>query len=264
MLDVVMVAWNALPYATYAVMHLLAFTPVPLRFIFVDNGSEDDLAARFRPWLGTDHVYIRNKDNLGVYVAINQGLEAATSGLVMWCSTDHLVMPHWFPACEHVINDRKFGWVAPGFPPDGPFELRETYECLRPEGMNVDYKLAPGVFESSLGLMDWSRLKREVGYFDPQFFYVYGDGDYKERLKDAGIEFGILYGAPSRHLGHQSRRLLDPLQDVNLEVADAERFRAKYAHRPEILAQYPGLKQSKEEISQLHRYFYEQSDPKQV
>jgi GT2 family glycosyltransferase len=260
-MDVVIVAWNALPYCVHTVMHLVCFTPANIRFIFVDNGSDDNLEAAFRPWLGDKHLYLRNEENLGVYKAFNQGLERVETDIAMWCSTDHLVLHGWFPPILHGITKGGFGWLSPNYPPDGPYSITETYQALAaPEP--TQYQVAP-IFEGSLGVFDWKRLKAEVGYWDDQFFLVYGDGDYKERLKNAKIPFGVVLEAPSRHLGHQSRRLLDPTADVGMEYKDAAKFAAKWKDRPDILAEYPGLKQTPEEINQLHNYFYDKTDPKQ-
>lgn len=260
-MDVVIVAWNALPYAVHTVMHLMCFTPAKLRFIFVDNGSDHSLEAAFRPWLGKDHVYIRNEENKGVYTGINQGLREIETDIAMWCSTDHLVLPHWFPPIHYGLTTGGFGWLSPWYPPDGPYSITETYEALAappPE----KYEVLP-IFESSLGVFDWKRLKAEVGYFDESYFYVYGDGDYKERMKDANIPFGVILESKSRHLGHQSRRLLDPAADVKMERDDAGVFKQKWKDRPDVLKDYPGLDHTPEEIAKLHNFFYERSDPRQ-
>ncbi len=236
-MDCIMLVHNVQTLAAHAVLHLLATTPGPIRFVFVDNGSDEPIEPRFRPWLGDHHVYIRHATNQGVYGPTNEALAQCTADLVLWCATDHLVFPGWFPPLAAAIRQEGLAWAAPTWD-EGPYGMDELWAALQP----VDrYALQLGRLGSSCFLLDWKRLKGTLGGFDDRFRVVYGDSDYLERMHDARLKFGVVHGSRSRHLGHQTCRVLGAEQFTAWERADAAAFAAKYADRPDVLARHTGL-----------------------
>jgi GT2 family glycosyltransferase len=232
MTDVVMLIYNAQAVAVQAIMHLLTFTPESLRFLFVDNASEDARTlAKFRAWLGDEHVYIRNETNVGVSAGFNQALEESKSQRVIFCNSDHLVLHGWYWPIVQALDHHDVAWAAPEWLPEGPYRISEIWDHIE-----VDPKFALDFDRhgSSCAVARWPFLRERIGGFDPRFFLVFGDVDHMERMRDAGLKWALVRGALSRHLGKQSRRVLGAAADTEMELADAERFRQKWRDRPDV------------------------------
>lgn len=238
MIDVIMLIHDVQELATQAILHLIACTPAPLRFLLVDNGSQGDTLARLGSWLGPEHVYLRSETNDGVYAPTNGALALTRSDLVIWCATDHLVYPGWFAPLAHLLAaEPRAGWVAPGWT-EGPFSIAEVWQSLpTPTTISVEW----GRLASSCFVMHWPRLRDRVGLFDERFGIVYGDSDYRVRMRDTGVLFGVVREAKSRHLGHQTCRALGTEVFTDWERRDATAFREKYRDRPDVLLQHSGL-----------------------
>ena len=234
--DCIMLVRNVQDLAAHAVLHLLACTPVPLRFIFIDNGSEPPIEPRFRAWLGPEHVYLRNEENRYVYAETNRALALVQSDYVIWCATDHLVLPGWYAPLHTLLRDHDFTWVAPAWT-EGPYRMAELWESLGPPPTTL--QVQTDRIGSSCLLLNWKKAQATLGGFDPRFQIVFGDTDYLERMRDAGHRFGVCLDSHSRHLGSQTCRALGVQHFTALERADAEAFHAKWAHRPDILARHP-------------------------
>lgn len=237
MIDCIMLVHNRVELAARAVLHLCASTPVPIRFLFVDNASDEPIAQRFRPWLGDAHVYLRYEDNPGVYARTNAALAHATSELVAWCASDHLVFPGWFPPLYTLLTQHGYGWAAPAWV-DGPSASADIWEALDvPEQHHVDNTR----LGSSCFVMHWPRLRERVGWFDERFRVVFGDADYTERMRAADVPFGVCLEAKSRHLGSQTCQTMGARAFTAWEQADAQAFRDKYADQPDVLTRHPEL-----------------------
>lgn len=261
MIDVIMLIWNAQPTAILAMMHLLVFTPVPIRLIVLDNGSEDrETTARLTSWLNpAQHKLIRNEKNIGVYAGFNQALREVESNLVVICNSDHLVFNGWWMPLETAIRCHDIAWASPQWLPEGPYQVAEVWHHLTPPR---ECKLLLGWAGTSCALLNWKRLKREVGEFDERFFITFGDADYVERMRDGQMRFCLVQGALTRHLGKQSRRVLGMEQDTEHELRDAAAFHAKWKDRPDILERHSIAGWTRDTLNEQKPMLWEQEDPK--
>jgi len=234
---VIMPIFNQIPLAVQALQNVRDFTPRPLKIICVDNASDEPIQP-LADWLGPEHDVIRLTKNFGPYVAMNEGLERADSELVILLCTDTYVLPRWWVPCEGALRAQHLGWVSPE-ERTGPYHPRLAWDALR-AGYLPEYEVVQE-FKSSVGLLDWKRLKETVGYFSDAYFLVFGDTQFVERMNDAGIKAGWVRGAYCQHLGSQSRRLTGIDTDVSREIQDAQTFVAEYKDRPDVLARHPGV-----------------------
>lgn len=94
--SVVVTTYNQGPYVADAVRSVLAQTYRPREIIVVDDGSEDDTAARLAPFAG-DVVYLR-QPNRGVAAARNTGVARARGELVAFLDGDDVWEPEHLAA----------------------------------------------------------------------------------------------------------------------------------------------------------------------
>jgi len=169
--------------------------------IVVDNASTDSSVEQIEGWGGRLHMLLRNTQNLGFGVAMNQGVQAALDagyGAVIIINNDVLFGPDFLtqlinsPARDGVCvvapviryagrTDRywyaggRFTWMRGAFqaqmdehlPPGGQHEWRTTF--------------APGCcLLIERATLEW------IGLFDEQFFVYWEDVDWAYRCLKAG------------------------------------------------------------------------------
>lgn len=238
-LDVIMLVHNVQDLAAHAIMHLIATATQPLRFIIVDNGSDPPVEPRLRPWLGDRHVYIRHEANRGVYKPTNEALARCESDLVVWCSTDHFVYPCWFPPIVLAMEQHGLVWASPEYVEEGPYGMHELWDAMAPR---EQYAINFGQLGASCFVLNWKVLKDTLGGFDERFGVVFGDTDYMERMRAAGLHFGTVIGSRSRHLKSRTCRTLGAETFAAHEHKDAQAFVQKYWTRPDVIERH-GLAQ---------------------
>lgn len=196
--------------------------------VVVDNGSVDGTAVRVRQRPGAE--LIANPANLGFAAAVNQGVRALTSPLVLLLNPDTVVISGLHQLRETCL-EAGVGAVSgrlvnPSGTPQSGFTLRRFptpaalgFEALginrlwpsnpvnrRYRCLDVDLE-QPGEAEQPAGafLMFRKEAWAAVGGFDEDFWPVwFEDVDFLRRLRAAG--FRILYcpGAVARHQGAHS------------------------------------------------------------
>lgn len=127
MIDIVMVSWKRENYTINAVEHLVKRTTVPFRLILVINEYDmfksaemmADITGRLlvqRPEIPKEWLVLANPENLGLEVALNQGLKHVRSDLFI--STDNDILcpkmdPCWLKQLLSLMEDhRAFAAIA--------------------------------------------------------------------------------------------------------------------------------------------------------
>ena len=105
-ISVIIPVWNQLGYSRICMDYLIRNTPGFFEIIIVDNGSGDDTRGYFEGLEGNfDLVYVRNAENLGPIVALNQGIEKATSDIVAAMHNDLIMFEYdWTEKLASVIE----------------------------------------------------------------------------------------------------------------------------------------------------------------
>lgn len=236
--DIILVVYGAGASTVHAIQHLAQSTPEP-RFIVVDNASPDPTTAerieRFLSIYPGQHQIVRNSENIGHTRAVNQALAMTTSDLVVWGSGDFFVCPGWYSVCEQAVRHFGASWAAPGWVNTLAYDPACLWEALLPRSLAHQW----GRFGSSCALLDWKRLKNDVGTFDMRFFLNYADTDYAERMWDAGIRFVTIDGLPCIHVPQTSIKTIGVERAVDLDIADERAFHEKWADRPDVCHRHP-------------------------
>lgn len=108
---VVVVNWNGRDDCEAGLGAVLSQTLTPGEVVVVDNGSSDGSCAWFERQPGVR--VLRNSQNLGFARAVNQGLAASSSPLILLCNLDCVLDPGFLAAAvTRLESDPKIGSVG--------------------------------------------------------------------------------------------------------------------------------------------------------
>jgi GT2 family glycosyltransferase len=225
LISVVMVSYNVRSQVLDTIRALLRSRDVAIELIVVDNASIDDSAAVIEAEFPTATV-IRNQENIGFGRACNQGLEKATSELVLLLNPDVVVDPHCVNVLARFVASRsEAGAAGPrlerpdgradlaarrGFPtPSAAFFRFTGLSRLFPKSArfnryNMGYLSPNEVHEIDSGtgacLMVRRSAVEQVGAFDADYFMYGEDLDLSYRLKAKGWKIFYVPEARAVHI----------------------------------------------------------------
>lgn len=192
---------------TIACLDSLASLTTPVRTIVVDNGSGEGSVERIRAGHG-DVALIVNDENIGFAAGNNVAIERllADGAEFVWVlNNDTTVEPGTLAAMLDIAaSDDRLGAVG-----------SVIYDMARPErvltwgggsvsrwtgrtrdarepGDRIDYVTGASMLLRSAAL-------RDVGLFDPRFFFTWEDVDLGIRLRDAGWRIAVAEESRVRH-----------------------------------------------------------------
>lgn len=183
-LSIIIPVMNQSHYTRAILSNIRATVHMPYEVIVVDNGSTDDTAQV----VAAEGVkLIHNERNRGVYFAWNQGLRDATGDHLAVINNDLVLPDKW---AETLIGHGHDA-VCPSYTSWAGVAANFTVnnEMLRARRPRVVAAGTPGSYKGFAGFCFMlSRAAWEkVGEFDEKYFYWFGDNDYYNRLKAAGI-----------------------------------------------------------------------------
>lgn len=236
--EVIIPTRNAPSILWLALTHLIAYNGRDFaRATLLDNRSDAPGADTVLAWAAARGLpVVRHERNLGVWASVNRGLALARAPKVLVLTSDVLLGPQTVRALAAVMD-------ATGVPFLGPevhtgLDEAPALAAPLPERGAVDVT----AYNGACWMMQKDALLAQVGWFDPRFAVCYGDTDYVERMRLAGVRYGVVRGLPCVHLDKQSRRAEHTAEeDTDVEIRDGERFHAKWAEHPEILARHPAV-----------------------
>lgn len=177
---------------------------------------------------------IINEQNVGVWASVNRGLVLARSEYVLVLTSDVLLGPMALRKLVGALDTTPDLAIVGPMVADGLEALPWLYG-----GSVAEYQLDTTTYNGACWLMRRSLLDT-IEYFDSRFYVAYGDTDYMQRVRDVGLQYGVLRNARCIHLDKQSRKADHTVdQDTTVEIRDAQAFHEKWKHRPDVLAQHP-------------------------
>ncbi|OGR89375.1 MAG: hypothetical protein A3J74_09625 [Elusimicrobia bacterium RIFCSPHIGHO2_02_FULL_57_9] len=245
--------YNRVEYTLRCARSVLANTPGPLEWIFIDNGSSDATAQSLGRLARADRRIriLRNKQNLGFACAVNQGLRKARGQTLVLLNNDTLAPPRWLESLNSCLEQ------DPGLGAVGPC----TNEAADPyQHRNVSYDIRHfHTFAVAWSLRHSGRIRpmhrligfcmamrrqayEQVGLLDERFrIGGYEDYDYCLRLRQAGWRLGLAEEVFVHHFGHISYR--DTASWKQTIAANREVFLDKWTPKSlEFLDNLPDLK----------------------
>lgn len=235
MLHLVVPLWNQWPMTEAFLQSLEACEPKgSYRLILVDNGSTDGTAAGLRAWKRRlSFTLIRNRRNLGVAPAWNQGVRAALKAKATWVgvlNNDLVLSAGALSRLQRRAEERGWALASPA--------TREG---------ELDYDLASYAHAYTRRCyarngegrwFGWCFLVRAdvfkaLGLFDEGYKVGIGeDEDFFRRAAKAGYRCGLSGSSFVHHFGSATLGPWRRLHGKATEEQNMARLRAKHAVRP--------------------------------
>ena len=245
--SVVMVAHGAWHWTRRALVALHEHTPESHEVILVDNASTDGTAER----LAADFPEVRviaNTANVGFGPASNQGVDAATSPVIVLLNTDALVLPGWAPPLLTALAQKDVVGAAPmllhlddRLQEAGALLARDGTVAVYGDGGDIDdpaYRFPRRIDYASAACL---AVRRDaflaVGGFDARYAPAY----YEDA--DLGMAFAARGGrvvyVPGSRVQHARYGSGSPEEAHELSERNRRRFAERWAH--ELLTRPPSL-----------------------
>lgn len=244
LLDLIVPAYNNPDITARCLAALTLYKTPSTRIIYVNNGSEDPRMADLAGFVtARGGLYIHVEKNAGPYRAVNLGLAAGKSLLVGVVCNDVVVLPNTIDALIAALRP-ELGIPVVGaveVPGLGEWSFVDTVMAVNNNRTAYGNNLSPqqGFFSCFVGFR--SVFDDEaVGGFDERFRVTFGDADWEERYKDAGLVYGKVHNAPVYHGISTTRKRLGLEADVRTDFLDHEAFKDKWRGRPDVLARHGG------------------------
>jgi GT2 family glycosyltransferase len=267
-LSIVILCWNDEKVIHDAIRSIYEKTKaVDFEIIVSDNGSAEGCVAGIRKtFLDPNLLILENHANLGFARGNNAGIEAAQGDYILILNPDTVMHE---AALDRLVE------FADQHPEGGAFGCRVVY----PDGRyQTSAMVAPSVarfWRLALGLdrfarfcsplrgvvysgwhgdtareVDWQsgccvmfrgRLLKELGGFDPQFFYQCEEVDLCKRVWDAGYKVLFTPGPQITHIGGQSVKRAKTRLDLETHRSRYKYFYKHFGHRGAARVRYPIL-----------------------
>lgn len=233
-IDIILPTWNNSKLTLHCLCSLKAFTDLPYRVIWVDNGSEADERERVQKRLrelNIEFVPVFFSKRLGPIKAMNEGMRLSTSRYAVWLNNDVCVTGKWLNKLIEIMDaNPDIGTISPIT--DNIASLAKWNKMAQFLDLNI--KGPPAMYFNSRasGFVVTERLvsffctvvRREVvervGLLHEGFIAYGGDDDYCDRVKLAGFKTAI---ALNCFVYHEHRASVHKLPESELKEAKTRR-----------------------------------------
>lgn len=210
MISIVIPVWNQIEMTQDCIMAIRENTQ-DYELVIIDNGSNPPIKT---PFIGfADVTMIRNEENKGFPVAVNQGIRAAKGNVIILLNNDVIVTPGW---ANRLLNHLKnFSIVAPmanycaGLQQEIVLPTYENTEELNQAVMQLAEEHNGEAIEVNFVMgfcfAFWKSLFDEIGPFDESIWPCSGEEiDFCFRAREAGHKIGIARDAYVHHFGSKT------------------------------------------------------------
>lgn len=182
--------------------------------IVIDNGSEPAFKA---PFMEAPITVLRNDENKGFPVAVNQGIRAARGDVIILLNSDCIVTPGWADMLLDAMEEYQI--VAPVTNYCAGMQCVQVPEYQSIEGLNQSAQEWAENFNGEVEPVNYvigfcmafhRALYDELGEFDESLWPCSGEEiDFCLRARAAGHNVGIVLGCYVHHEGSQTFKAMD-------------------------------------------------------
>lgn len=198
-------------------------TEEQFEIIIVDNGSDVPFKPPFSGFVETN--LIRNEENEGFPVGVNQGIRASRGDTIVLLNDDTVVTPGWMDRMAQWLRDFDIVGPCTNYVRGVQSATIRSYTSLAEledaakewtnyyAGASVDVNFVVGFC-----MMFQRELYDEIGDFDERLWPCSGEEiDFCLRARKAGYKIGVAYDVYIHHYGSQT---FDQMQENGQLVYD--------------------------------------------
>ena len=211
--DIIIPVWNRRELTQSCVESIMANTSYPYRIIAVDNASDDltrDFLDKFKEKYPEKMIIIRNSENLGNTIAVNQGIKESRADYVCILDNDTEVAWGWLSEMVKIAeSEPDIGLVNPASNSLGTKKSKD--KSVKDIGLELRNKFCGQYVEIGAAVGFCTLIKREViekvGGWDEVFSPGYfDDTEHALRAARAGYRSVCAQAAFVYHREHASFR----------------------------------------------------------
>lgn len=207
--SIIMPVFNNLEMTEDCIRTVIKTTP-PCEIIVVDNGSEP--AFRWGFVQGHEVRVIRNIENKGFPVAVNQGIREAKGDVIILLNNDVAVTPGWAKKLTSPLSDYAITSPVTNFAAGmqqvavTPYQnIEELNQSAQEWAENYGDEIQDVNFVIGFCMAFRKSLFEEIGEFDESLWPCSGEEiDFCLKAKEAGHKVGIVTGCYVHHEGSQT------------------------------------------------------------
>lgn len=178
-ISVILPVYNELQLTDDLLNNINSNNVKPDEIILIDNGSIDNIYSLIQKYPELNINYVRNKENLGVNPAWNQGIQLAKYELITILNNDIIINRFFFEKIKEAMNDNKVGIVIP--------ETVLDKERVKLASIGQQVK----VTNITTGLQGWAfTIRREIiekaGLIPEKYKFWFGDNYLFNQTSKAG------------------------------------------------------------------------------
>lgn len=243
--SIIIVSYNTADLTVACLESVFASQRVGYEVFVVDNASQDRSAGIVRDKFPQVRL-VSNETNRGFGAANNQALRECTGRYVIFLNPDTTVEPEsFYKMVEFMDTHPEVGLAGPQvLNLDGSLQDSVSYRYPGHRYGAADLGRLPGDIACVLGACQIAstRLLRELGGFDEDFFLYGEDQDLCLRVRKCGLAIGYIKDVVIMHHGGQSELKTPPVEVVRKKMRAECLFYDKH-YRPASI----------EKLLRLHR-----------
>jgi cellulose synthase/poly-beta-1,6-N-acetylglucosamine synthase-like glycosyltransferase len=132
---IISLAWNKYDMTEEFLGRLKAYTDIPHKLIFTDNGSREPISKLVKD-IYPDAKLITKKENVGCPATRNEAFKFVDTDIVFFLDNDTMVGPEWYEPILEKLKDDSIGISGPRgcvvinpWTPSEPFEPIDEGDC---------------------------------------------------------------------------------------------------------------------------------------
>lgn len=203
--SIIIPLYNGQKYIEEHIISLINQTYKNIEIIVVDNNSDDASVQIVTSLIkkGYPITILKNEQNLGFCIAVNQGFENSTGKYILISSQDRSYEPNWiYETVNKMETDSKIGIVFSKVYWNnrtiGYFGLAYDYYGM---GILRNSPYEKDLFYSGGAILVRTSAVEKIGLFDPEFFMYQDDVDLCWKVRLLGLKISMIENAVCYDLG---------------------------------------------------------------
>lgn len=202
-ISVIIPVFNELELTANILKQVYENTYIPNEVILIDNGSTENIFGLLQKF--PDVKYIRNKENIGVYPAWNQGFKLVQNEIITVLNNDVIITKHFFEKIFNAMQDKTVGICCPS--------------TVQNKEQGIDNKEQVNLYVQEIGRQGWAFTIRKsvintIGLIPEALVFWYGDDWLFNNTRKAGYKVVQMVNNYCYHYTSVTLKKVNPIEQI--------------------------------------------------